>query len=241
MGYKTKCRFFRDSDQVDEITWYPALPDAPLLGVPTMFASLRHEPRDFFWLPGGEVPYEPFTVQRPVTKPGALGVHHCGSDDDFAEGCAFLPDDPPVLYQTNGLPDCCGASPAVRGGGAGGGKVGVVVTAPLVPNTCDTAYLMTPGVTYPFHVPDTGTFYFRVDVTVGQTAQWVLNVAGSTVQTVFAEGPCASATPRGGFNATVPGPWVTPIVSLTTGIMLNAILILNPFTTADCTLSVNVF
>jgi len=205
VGYKTKCRFFRDSDVEDEITWYPALPDAPLLGVPTVFASLRHEPKDFYWLPGGEVPYKPFTVQKPATKTGALGVHHCGTDTDFREGCQFLPDDPPVSYQTNGLPDCCGAAPTLRGGGAGGGRVGVVVTPPtLVPDAnCVTAPTAALDITYTVQIQNDLTVrFFELPVIAGKTYRMTVTMPTFTnLINVFEGARCTAASFVGGIVA----------------------------------------
>jgi hypothetical protein len=208
VGYRTKCRFFRDSDQVDEIEWYPALPDAPLLGVPTVFASLRQEPRDFFWQPGGEVPFEPFTIQRPKTKPGALGVHHCGTDQDFAEGCAFLPLDPPVLYQTNGLPDCCGAVPAVRGGGAGGGRVGVVVSPPQDGLTCNTAFVLSNGVPRAYVLNSLLQRWFVLPTVPGLTNVAVqVTTDGSACSGIAFHGPCSALVVDASGVPTSATPW----------------------------------
>ena len=117
--YRTSCRFFKDSDVETDIIWYPALPNAPVLGFPSAISSLNWgvEERDIGVYCGyrvGEVPTaeRKYTNQKP--KPAARGGHVCGTPEDFADGAVYDPDAPPIPYRPDGLPQCC-----VDGGGVG--------------------------------------------------------------------------------------------------------------------------
>jgi hypothetical protein len=164
-AYTTKCRPFRNSDVEVDIVWYPALPDAPALGFPSIMVSHFLDFTGAVWPPGGEVPNVPSPINFEPSKPGAIGSHVCGTPEDFAEGGLYLPDDPPVTYRTDGLPSCCGAAAAGRGGLALGGRSVVVVTNPITPgSTCSTATPLAVNTPVAFTVPHGFTGWFRVTV-----------------------------------------------------------------------------
>lgn len=205
--HTTKCQFFRDSDTVADVIWYPTNPGAPLLGSPSMISNSFLDPEFFFFLPGGEVygADRPFNFER--AKPGALGGHVCGTPRDFAEGCAFDNAAPAVTYRTDQLPNCCGALAGARGGGAGGGRSSVVVTN-NDGHTCATAVVVTSGVGHTFVMPAGSTRYIRVDgVAPGQDIHAeVITDAGSLACDTF-HGTCSLPFPDHSGTATPGSPF----------------------------------
>lgn len=123
-SYRTRCRFFKDSDHESEIVWYPALPNAPVLPYPSAICSLDWDREEaelgcFAGYDVGEVPLAPRTFEYIRPKPAAKGTHQCGTREDFEDGAVYSPDLPVVPYRPDGLPACC-----VDGGGLGlGGYV----------------------------------------------------------------------------------------------------------------------
>lgn len=116
--YKTKCRFFRDSDTEVEIQWYRAADDAPSLPFPSAVMSLDwlDNGYDEPWLGEvGEVWGEPRPYSFKGTPVGLTYDHICGTEEDFAEGAVFDPDRE-VKYDEQGLPLCCGVPRAPQMG-----------------------------------------------------------------------------------------------------------------------------
>lgn len=106
--YRTKCRFFRDSDVECDVHWYIVPAENGTLGVPCRINSLDW--RDNRMNPGviGEVSFadRPFDGWGRIVPP-TPGDHLCGSPEDFREGGRYLPDDPPFPRADDGIPFCC--------------------------------------------------------------------------------------------------------------------------------------
>lgn len=113
--YSTKFRPFSDNATEVDLHWYPALPDAPVLDRPS-FVSLDSEP--FPWAKSGFG--EVYNAERPWSPrkavDGALGVHVCGTDEQFSRGASYDPDIEPIVYGENGLPACCDVPDGIQGG-----------------------------------------------------------------------------------------------------------------------------
>lgn len=132
-SYRTRCRFFRDSEVEADIVWYPALPDAPVLGFPSAITSSEWDVQErdgtYPHRTGvGEVPGAPRRRLRPTTKRAATGAHVCGTRSDHEFGASYNPSITPRLYRADGLPVCCapgegllfGAAPGAGAQPAGG-------------------------------------------------------------------------------------------------------------------------
>ena len=203
--YRVACRFFRDSDELNDVVWYKCRDDAPTLPFPSMVCSRFWDYEFQFQPPGGEEPYAKFTNQRGPAKPAAVGTHQCGTAEDFAEGCLRDTTLPPVVYRANGLPACCAAVVDGRGGGAGGGRDVVTITEPpLTPNTCLTAYALTAGVFRDFALTSIDVFWFDFTGIPGHTYNVTLVALDNTTSLDVLTGPCAGPTFVGSGNA-IPG------------------------------------
>ena len=175
-SYRTKCRFFADSDAEADIVWYPALPDAPALGFPSAITSSEWDVRErdgtYPYRTGvGEVFDAPRRRLKPAEKPAATGHHVCGTREDFEQGAKYNPALPPRLYRADGLPVCCAPGEGILFGAGvpAAAPAGLAYTTPAVevpaglllggveepePPTvdggasCPVAGLLTPGVEY---------------------------------------------------------------------------------------------
>ena len=125
--YRAKCRFTQDPSVLRTIVWRAAAPDAPTLpfGSAICNVALENDPLAFQPTPG-----EIWTGPRrgdwrhlPLQLPGN---HYCGTEEDFASGCAYPPA-APVKYGAWGWPICCGAPVKVYGAAGGGGSSPVSV------------------------------------------------------------------------------------------------------------------
>lgn len=120
--YTTKFRPFSDSDLEVDIVWYPARADAPVLPYPSVIQSRTNFPDESWAIETpGEVYDAPRIRNGERVKIGARGTHVCGSAADFAGLAKYNADLPPVLYDADGLPLCCGAAQPGRGGAVAGG------------------------------------------------------------------------------------------------------------------------
>jgi hypothetical protein len=104
--YRTKMRFFSDSDIETEVVWYFTEPGAQVLPFYTRFASGNWATERVEWPGVGEVLFAP----RPYSKgenPGRyFGERYCGSPQHFAAGQP-LPPARPVPVTRSGEPLCC--------------------------------------------------------------------------------------------------------------------------------------
>jgi len=111
--YTTTARPFRNSQDTVQLVWYPAREDAPVLPFPSAFNSLDYTADPIASYTVGEVYGTPRNYNGQKMKPEALGEHNCGDERDYAEGCVRDTSLPPVVYKSNGLPECCGYDPPV--------------------------------------------------------------------------------------------------------------------------------
>lgn len=138
-SYRTKCRFFADSDAEADIVWYPAPPDAPALGFPSAITSSEWDVRErdgtYPYRTGvGEVFDAPRRRLKPAEKPAATGHHVCGTREDFEQGAKYNPALPPRLYRPDGLPVCCAPGEGILFGAGVPAAVpaGLAYTTPAV-------------------------------------------------------------------------------------------------------------
>jgi hypothetical protein len=142
--YRTKVRFFKDSDQEVDVQVYRAAPGAPGLGFPSAFMSQD-------WLAELDEPWEshlgevwgeprPYSFHGPLIDP--TYEHVCGTAEQFRDGVEFDPDRN-VKYDDQGLPECCNGPLTPQLGVELGFVAELVETA--LPNTCATAYPLTFG------------------------------------------------------------------------------------------------
>ena len=117
--YKTDCRFFANSDTTVTLQWYPCLPGVPALDYPTPFLSRRWNSDEWINYPIGEVWAAPQPFTNVAAKPSATGGHQCGTADQWL-GLTYPPVGPPVTYNADGLPTCCGLLATVGGLSWGG-------------------------------------------------------------------------------------------------------------------------
>lgn len=121
--YSGKVKVFRDSEETAGVFWYPANKGAEKFNRTSCVTVLDWDDRAFDYADGTGQWVEWNTFREERERVGALGAHVCGTDEDFAKGGKYEPDEPPVKYGANGLPACC--APAVVGvggmviGGAG--------------------------------------------------------------------------------------------------------------------------
>lgn len=182
--YDRPCKFFKDSDQVDTISWYECQPDAPALDFESAFCSQNLELDPQFQVGVGEV-LERFPKHNfRKAPPGATGKKVCGTPEQFSHGTTHG-STPPVPRQKSGLLGCCGRAPTMFGGAVIGGKTAPV--PPVIPGpTCLTAGTLPfeqnfsgtiSGLTTQqwFTVPalsdTTKTYYVRILVAVGSTLE----------------------------------------------------------------------
>lgn len=107
--YRTRCRFFNDSDAEADIIWYPCHEDAEELPFETaiMQSVWDREGDDYLPTSGvGEVWGARHVTDNMQPVPGARGQHQCGTASDFENGATFDPDTH-VDYRPDGLPTCC--------------------------------------------------------------------------------------------------------------------------------------
>lgn len=126
--FTTKAQFFRNSDAVANLVFYPCREDAPALGFPSVFLGF---PGDYPPWPDDPVGPEitaSITNNYQKVKLGAMGQHFCGTPEDFLLGGIYDPTLPPVVYLPNGLPICCNGGVVGFGGGVGGGSATWVST-----------------------------------------------------------------------------------------------------------------
>jgi len=116
--YRTLARLYPDSDEVFEVEWYEARPDAPLLGTPSALNSLiwARDHDEYLQTAVGEIPLAPFVKVPYQQKILATGDHVCGTAEDFAGQGVYDDTSPDVTYRSDGLPTCCGAAVEGMGG-----------------------------------------------------------------------------------------------------------------------------
>lgn len=171
--YKTKCRFFRDSDIEVEIQWIRCADDAPDLGFPSAFMSID-------WLdPGYDEPQDAeigevwgedrdYSFHAPLV--GLDYLHVCGTEDEFANGVAY-DGSRDVKYDEQGLPLCCN-NPITPSMGVVVGLEVEVDSLPVPGDTCPTSYLMAEGVALDFESSGLADMWFRGPITGFAVYHW---------------------------------------------------------------------
>jgi len=117
--YRTKCRFFKDSDVETEIEWYFVPDGTPFLPFSHVIGCDNWQSDKFNWRGPGEVDFSPRPFVQGSTKPSALARNVCGSAEEWAEGLNWPATGPPVEYDPFGIPTCCAGAtvPWVGDGG----------------------------------------------------------------------------------------------------------------------------
>ena len=124
--YVTTWKPYPDSDLTEEILWYEARDDAPLLGMISANNNLAWDiDRDeYLETAVGQVVGAPWRVVQTAAHLLALGTHVCGTAADFAGMGSYPGPDPPVTLRPDKLPFCCGALFQGNGGlGLGGSDI----------------------------------------------------------------------------------------------------------------------
>jgi len=181
------------------LVWYPARPDAPLLGRPSVINSLYWEEDREDWLPtsAGEVYGEARDYNHERVKPTAVGIHFCGTDSDWENGGTLDDSLPDVEYGPDGLPLCCGSILAGTGGVGIGGAATVTFTPALWPSiVCADAPTGEYGVEYSFtsNANPSAQEYFRWPPFLG-----FMTVTVTTTGIDNVSGPLAGVIRKGGF------------------------------------------
>lgn len=129
-AYRTKMRFFSDSDEETPVEWYFAAPNAAALGLPTLFGSRAWEYTTELPPAVGEQNARSWRGGLPPGTVGRGGL--CGSADQWANG-ALASDPLPATWPGTSLPVCCTPSPMpVAAGAAVGPLVPVHVCRPIL-------------------------------------------------------------------------------------------------------------
>lgn len=162
---------FRDSDELVDFVWYPALDDAPVLPYPSIFLDGVWDDWDYEQDGVGLVYTPRIKNNWQGEKQQALAKHICGSATDFALGGVYDPEAPPVVYGTNGLPVCCGVANVDLGGIGMGGHVMPAYMPPAPPwtpgTTCATAAVAALDTVYTFMSATSGEQWIEVPAAVG--------------------------------------------------------------------------
>jgi hypothetical protein len=121
-SYKTPCRFLSDSDTTADIVWFPCAEGAQDLPFASSIRPLLLKQTNEKVTFPGELQWEwtpPYFAKAAIPNSG-IG-HVCGTEEDFARGNPINDPRPELTYRSDGLPTCCNAPLALRGGAAGGG------------------------------------------------------------------------------------------------------------------------
>lgn len=106
--YRSTMRYEPGGSAFD-VQWFPCNPGAADLAIPTAFCSSRLDIYHLLIPQVGEI-WEKFT--RPVSGHLAgwlMGAHHCGTDQQWAEG--FPAGTPSIPVGPGGVPVCCDDEP----------------------------------------------------------------------------------------------------------------------------------
>lgn len=208
--FRCKYRPFRDSDEEVEVEWFPAAEGALPLGMPSNITNPFWE-RDQFEYTDGDLPLSTVVpTGKPVARPGTGRGHVCGSEEDFREGGRYEPDEPPVVYGQQGLPQCCGAPVVGAATVVDGGRCGVA--SPIVPgNTCATATEIPLGEWLTARVPagQTGWLSHQMAPTPPLYDLLTESISGDNA-CALRNGTCAGSVSLGGITFGDPFFWGNP-------------------------------
>ncbi len=162
---------FRNSDDLVDFIWYPALPDAPVLPYPSLFTDPVWDDWDYEHEGVGLVTTPNIKNNWKKVIPKALAKHICGERIDFGEGGYYDPLAPPVPYRPDGLPSCCGPADPDAGGMGMGGHVIPLIIPPAPPfnpgNTCATAGVANVDQLYTFTSSSIGSQWIKLNRSPG--------------------------------------------------------------------------
>lgn len=169
--YTARCRFFADRpDVIVRIQWIHTAKGAEPLGIDSAIYPRDWDADKWRDWPLGELwdQYDrPYIRAMPIEGSGR--GHYCGTEADYRDGVRWDDPRPPMVYRTDGLPQCCDA-PIIRGGGpvvGGRGLVSVVDAVPALGATCITADYIAPGASITRRLPANAAGWVRLDLTGG--------------------------------------------------------------------------
>lgn len=167
--YTQECRFFSDDDRTSTVRWFEAEPDAQPLPFPSVICVSTNEQDRYLDSPIGEVYGARHRFKLGKAPVGLFSGHYCGTEKDFAEGCAYDPDSPPFEYLANGFPKCCDAPFTALGGAGVGGIARMVVDVVNPGPNCPTAFHGALNTTYNYTWNPGGVQWWYWDVIPGHT------------------------------------------------------------------------
>src|SRR6516162_1580304 len=103
--YKTKARFFRDSDELRTIRWYFAPPGAKFFPFPVAINSRNWDSDKTTLLSVGEDPDSKRIYDLGRAPPGVVGLDFSGTEEDFSSGALSTED--PLQRNADGVPCAC--------------------------------------------------------------------------------------------------------------------------------------
>ena len=106
--YTATYKFFKDSDDVTQVTWY-FVDDVPPLPINRDFGSRQWDAYEGIWEPGlGEQLYPPPVYAHGNRVGDAVPNHFCGTEDQWVNGCLRADALGPGDLDAAGTPLCCG-------------------------------------------------------------------------------------------------------------------------------------
>lgn len=104
---RTWIKPFTNSDIQVPIRWYRTQPGAKVFPGLSFVALGYWAWRDYGWYGPGQAEDAPFTYDKGATPPTARGLGFCGTLDQFANGCEYDPNKPPMRVDAYGIAACC--------------------------------------------------------------------------------------------------------------------------------------
>lgn len=129
--YSTDARFFKDSDTVTRVRWYPVAEPVEVLPFPSKINSLDWS--SFPWLAEGvgEVFGPAREYNGAKALPYAVGLTPCQPASVFLEGEHYDPALPPQSYNSDHFPSCCLNITVGKGGELDNGAAVVEIPVPV--------------------------------------------------------------------------------------------------------------
>lgn len=196
--YSTDARFFKDSDQVVRIRWYPVTEPVEVLPFPSKINSLDWSSHPWLAEGVGEVYGEPRPYNGAKALPYAVGLTPCKPAAVFVEGEVLDPDAPPQVYNLDQFPACCLDKWVPEGGVTWNGSATVTMgDGPFDPGTCPTLNPLTLGQWHFVREPSgvVGSLWFSPAIPPGNYVVNAQFVSGTFVGAAgFSMGPGVAAS-----------------------------------------------